>query len=141
MRKHVGVLALTLTIGCVAFAKNPAPGIVDLKAADGTPLKATYFAVAKPGPGVLLLHQINRDRKSWGPLAAQLAAAGINTLTLDLRGFGESGKRLEKLTDAERSMYRSAWPDDVAVALEYLSSQPGVDHNLIGAGVRLQFVL
>ena len=31
--KHVGVLVLTLTIGCVAFAQNRASRIVDLKAA------------------------------------------------------------------------------------------------------------
>ena len=117
MRKRVGVLVLMLASGWVAFAQNPAPRIVDLKAADGTPLKATYFAAARPGPGVLLLHQINRDRKSWDPVAAQLAAAGMNTLTLDLRGFGESGTRLDKLTDAERSKYRRGWPDDVDVAL------------------------
>src|SRR4051794_39401592 len=134
MRKHEGVLVLMLTIGCAAFAQNSAVRIVDLKAADGTALKATYFAAAKPGPGVLLLHQINRDRKSWDPVAAQLAAAGIHTLTLDLRGFGESGTRLEKLTDAERSKYRRGWPDDVDAALEYLSSQPGVDHKLVAAG-------
>ena len=35
---------------------NNAPRIVDLKTPDGTLLKATYFAAAKPGPGVLLLH-------------------------------------------------------------------------------------
>src|SRR5438445_12692786 len=134
MSKRVGVLVLMLATGCVAFAQNPAPRIIDLKAADGTTLKATYFAAARPGPGVLLLHQINRDRKSWDPVAAQLAAAGIHTLMLDLRGFGESGTRLEKLTDAERSRYRRGWPDDVDVALEYLSSQPGVDHKLIGVG-------
>jgi pimeloyl-ACP methyl ester carboxylesterase len=134
MRKHVGVFVLMLSISCVAFAQNPAPRIVDLRAADGTPLKATYFAAAKLGPGVLLLHQINRDRKSWDPVAAQLAATGIHTLMLDLRGFGESGTRLEKLTDAERSKYRRGWPDDVDAALEYLSSQPGVDHKLIGVG-------
>src|ERR1700757_3551341 len=99
MRKCVGVLLVTFTIGCVAFAQSPAPRIVDLKAADGTPLKASFFAAAKPGPGVLLLHQINRDRKSWDQVAAQLAAAGIHTLTLDLRGFGESGTGLEQLTD------------------------------------------
>jgi formylglycine-generating enzyme required for sulfatase activity/dienelactone hydrolase len=134
MRKHVGVLVLTLTIACVAFTQNTAPRIVDLKAADATLLKGTYFPAGKPGPGVVLLHQINRDRKSWDPLATQLAAAGINTLTIDMRGFGESGTRLEKLTDAERSKYRRGWPDDIDVALEYLSSQPGVDHNLIGLG-------
>src|SRR5579864_5853047 len=68
-----------------------APRIVDLRASDGTVLKASYFAAAKPGPGVLLLHQSNRDRKSWDGEAAQLAAAGFNTLTLDMRGLGESG--------------------------------------------------
>jgi hypothetical protein len=53
-------LLLTLAFSLAAFAQSPpAPRVVDLKAADGTPLKATYFAVAKPGPGVLLLHQSN----------------------------------------------------------------------------------
>jgi dienelactone hydrolase len=132
MRKCIGVFALT-AIASVALAQ-PAPRVVDLTAADGMPLKATYFAAEKPGPGVLLLHQINRDRKSWDAVAAQLAAAGINTLTLDLRGFGESGTRLEKLTDAERSKYRRAWPEDVDVALGYLTSRPGVDHSRIATG-------
>src|SRR5271169_2344515 len=67
------------------------PRVVDLKASDGTMLKASYFAAAKPGPGVLLLHQSNRTRRAWDELAEQLAAAGINTLTLDMRGYGESG--------------------------------------------------
>jgi alpha-beta hydrolase superfamily lysophospholipase len=71
--------------------QSPAARVVELKASDGTMLKATYFASAKAGPGVLLLHQSNRTRKAWDELAAQLAAIGINTLTLDLRGFGESG--------------------------------------------------
>src|ERR1700693_4127575 len=72
-----------------------APRVLDLKADDSTVLKASYFAAAKPGPGVLLLHQSNRTRKSWDELAGQLAAAGINTLTLDMRGFGESGGKLK----------------------------------------------
>jgi pimeloyl-ACP methyl ester carboxylesterase len=134
MGKRTGVFLLMFATGCLAFAQNPAPRTVDLKAADGTTLKASFFAAAKPGPGVLLLHQINRDRKSWEPVAVQLAAAGVHTLTLDLRGFGESGTRLAKLTDAERSNYRLGWPGDVDAALEYLRSQPGVDHNLIGTG-------
>src|ERR1700732_1940559 len=75
----------------------PAARVVDLKASDGTVLKASYFAAAKPGPGVLLLHQINRTRRGWDDVAAQLAAAGINTLTLDMPGFGESGSPYTKL--------------------------------------------
>jgi pimeloyl-ACP methyl ester carboxylesterase len=130
----LGLIVLTLTIGCLASAQNPAPRIVDLKAADGTPLKATYFAAAKFGPAVLLLHQNTRTRKSWESVAAQLAAAGIHTLTLDLRGFGESGTPMAKLTADARENYRRSWPDDVDAALQYLGSQPGVDHNVIGAG-------
>src|SRR5436190_18908122 len=108
----------------------PVPRTVDLKTSDGVMLKATYFAAAKPGPGVLLLHQSNRTRKSWDQLASQLAAAGFNTLTLDLRGFGESDK---KLTDAEQGK-RRGWPDDVDAALQYLIAHPGVNRDMIGLG-------
>jgi len=34
----------------------PAPRMVDLTEADGTTLRATYFA-HEPGPGMLLFHQ------------------------------------------------------------------------------------
>src|SRR5215831_13195006 len=93
---------------CVAFGQNnaassstggeqqrPAERVVDLRAADGTILKATYFAAANLGPGVLLFHQSNRDRKSWDEVAQQLAATGMNVLTVDSRGHGESGGKYD----------------------------------------------
>jgi dienelactone hydrolase len=113
----------------------PAPRVVDLKASDGTVLRASYFAAAKPGPGVLLLHQFNRTRDSWDGVARQLAAAGINTLTLDMRGFGESGGAPNtKLTDAERAKVRAMRPGDVDTAFQYLVSQAGVKRGVIGVG-------
>lgn len=99
--------------------------VVDLKSSDGTPLKATYRAAAKCGPGVLLLHQSNRDRKSWDGVAEHLAAAGFNTLALDLRGYGESGGNGGDFKQM---------PEDVDGALEFLMSQPGVDAHVIGCG-------
>lgn len=36
--------------------QSPSARVVALTASDGTVLKASYFAAAKPGPGVLLLH-------------------------------------------------------------------------------------
>src|ERR1700722_16538351 len=87
---------------------------VDLTASDGTLLKASYFPAVKPGPGVLLLHQINRTRKAWDGLASQLAAAGINTLTLDMRGLGDSGGvPAEKWSSRERAQLRKHSPDDI----------------------------
>src|SRR5205085_5283853 len=76
----------------VSPSQQPQPGrAVDLKASDGTILKTSYFAAAKPGPAVMLYHQSNRTRKEWDMIARQLAAAGINTLTAELRGHGETG--------------------------------------------------
>jgi pimeloyl-ACP methyl ester carboxylesterase len=109
---------------------SPAARIVDLKASDGTHLKASYFAALKPGPGVLLLHQANRERRVWDELAARLAAAGINTLTLDMRGHGES----DQPTDAERKRQSGGWPGDIDTAFEYLLTQPGVRRDVIGLG-------
>jgi dienelactone hydrolase/uncharacterized damage-inducible protein DinB len=115
-------------------AQQPsAPRVVDLKASDGAILKASYFAAAKPGPGVLLLHQGNRTRQSWDDLAGRLAAAGINTLTLDMRGFGESGGTRQTWTRQE-SPARKRWADDIDTAWHYLVSQPGVSGDAIGLG-------
>lgn len=133
--KHAVALVI-LSIGCSAFAQNPpAPRVVDLKTADGLELRATFFPAPKLGPGVLLVHQVNRDRKSWQGVAVQLANAGINTLTLDMRGIGESGgTRWSKLTDAELDEHWRGWPEDVDTALEFLRSQPGVNREMIGLG-------
>src|SRR5438045_6628462 len=93
--------------------------VVDLKTPGGTILKGTYFAAAKPGPGVLLFHQSNRTRKSWDDVARQLAAAGINTLTVD--------------TDPNKTR-KQRWPGELDAALEFLVSQPGVNRDVVGIG-------
>src|ERR1700732_4293804 len=122
-----------LTCGVSAWS---AERVVDLTAGDGAKLKATYFAAAKPGPGVLLLHQCNRQRKIWDGLAQQLAAAGINVLTLDYRGYGESGgDRFDKLPPQEAAQIQAEkWPGDIDTAFQYLVSQPGVTRDVIGVG-------
>lgn len=109
--------------------------VVDLTATDGTHLKATYFSADKPGPGVLLLHQCNRQRKVWDDLAQQLTAAGINVLTLDYRGFGESGGvPLDKATPQQAQELQAKWPSDIDLALKYLEDQPNVKRDTIGVG-------
>jgi dienelactone hydrolase len=110
--------------------------MVDLTAPDGTKLKATYFDAGKPGPGVLLLHQCNRDRKVWDGLATQLSGAGINVLTVDNRGFGESGgtPHAQLEPQQEAAVETEKWPGDFDIAIQYLESQPGVARDAIGVG-------
>jgi dienelactone hydrolase len=114
----------------------PPPKVVSLTAFDGTILKATYFASSKPGPGVLLLHQCNQQRKLWDPLGESLAASGISVLIFDYRGYGESGGTPhDKLTPQEQNKIQTeTWPSDIDVAFQYLLAQPGVVRNRIGAG-------
>src|SRR5579864_4721764 len=116
-------LVLSLFILGAAFVARPAdaqqtpePRVVDLPATDGVVLKGTYFSAGKEGPGVLLLHQCNMQRHAWDGLAAEMAASGINVLTFDFRGFGESGGvNAYKLStpQAVNEMQSATWHDDV----------------------------
>jgi formylglycine-generating enzyme required for sulfatase activity/dienelactone hydrolase len=119
-----GLLLATPSAARAQQSQPPGPRVVDLNSADGTILKATYFPAGKPGPGVVLFHQNNRTRKSWDGVARQLAAAGINTLTVDGRGHGESGGRRED--------YLQNLQTDAEASFQFLISQPGVQRDLIG---------
>jgi dienelactone hydrolase len=136
-RRVFSPVLVTVLIALTCAAK-PAPGprTVQLTAPDGSNLKATYFAAGKSGPGVLLLHQCNQTRKAWDDLAQRLAASGLNVLTVDYRGFGESGGTSDnQLTPQQRvQVVSEKWPGDIDKALQYLASQPGVKHDIVGVG-------
>jgi dienelactone hydrolase len=133
---HIFFLSAALVFARAASAESTksASHVVDLKSADGTILKASYFASAKPGPGVLLFHQSNRTRKSWGDVARQLANAGINTLTIDMRGHGETGGKYDNWNDPNREQAKQQWQADIDAAFQYLISQSGVNRDVIGLG-------
>src|SRR5438477_6355801 len=118
--KHFFFLsALSVAMSLFATPAKGASHDVDIKKPDETILKGTYFAAAKPGPGVLLFHQSNRTRKSWDDVARQLAAAGINVLTVD--------------TDPNKTR-KQRWPGELDAAFEYLVSQSGVKRDVVGIG-------
>ncbi len=122
----LAVLACAVSATRAQQLPPPRPQAVDLKAADGIWLKATYFRAAEPGPGVLLFHQSNRTRTSWDDLARQLAAAGISALALDSRAHGESGGTREDVLQKTQA--------DMETAFQFLISQPGVQRDVIGSG-------
>jgi len=108
---------------------------VSLKAPDGTSLKATYSSPGKPGPGIVLLHMCNSQRKAWTHLAELLTAQGFHTIALDYRGFGESGGgSLDGLDPGERRQFvQEKWPGDIDAAFDFLVAQTGVDRSRVGA--------
>jgi dienelactone hydrolase len=127
-------LAFVLLIASSAATAQPAPRDVDITAPDGTRLKATYFAAAQPGPAVLLMHMCVTTRTAWEPVARQLRDVGISALTIDNRGFGESGgPRFESSPDVRRQL-NEKWPGDFDAAFAWLVAQSGVDKSRIGAG-------
>jgi dienelactone hydrolase len=135
--RSVPVLVLALLVAATSSAQQiSSPQVVSLHTPDGTVLKGTYFASGKPGPGVLLLHQCNQQRKLWDVLGERLASLGINVLTFDYRGFGESGGiSHDKLTPEEESKIQTeTWPSDIEIAFEYLLTQPEVARERIGVG-------
>jgi dienelactone hydrolase len=135
MFRPMVLLWLLSMAATAAFAQAPPPKDVDITAPDGVKLRATFFAAAKPGPGVLLLHMCSTTRKSWEPVAKGLSEAGINALTVDNRGFGESGgPRFEGASQEVTKQLQEKWPGDFDAAFQYLLSQAGVDRARMGAG-------
>jgi dienelactone hydrolase len=135
--RSLPVLVLALLVAATSAAQQiSSPRVVSLHTPDGTVLKGTYFASRKPGPGALLLHQCNQQRKLWDVLGERLALSGINVLTFDYRGFGESGGILhDKLTpEEENKIQTEVWPSDIELAFQYLLAQPGVAGGRIGVG-------
>src|SRR5207302_5007057 len=110
--------------------------VVDLTAPDGLKLKGTFSATAASGPGVLLLHQCNRQRKVWDDLARRMTAAGMNVMTVDLRGYGDSeGTPIDKLAPEEINVvFNEKMPLDVETAYKFLVAQPTVSAGILVVG-------
>lgn len=129
------LIGFLLFSASLASSQTPSHKDIDISASDGTNLRATFFSAGKPGPGVLLFHMCNTTRRSWEPVAVGLSQAGINALTIDNRGFGESGgPRFDQGTPEVKKELNDQWPADFDVAYQFFVSQTGVDKTRIAAG-------
>ena len=87
------------------------------------------FLGKRPAPAVVMIHMLQRSRRDWDAAAAQLAAAGIGALTIDLRGHGESvGAAGQDL---------AAMVQDVKAARRFLSTRSDVQGRIGLAGASL----
>jgi dienelactone hydrolase len=120
------ILAIAAALACAAgLSAEVQKKDIEIKAADGVTLKGNYFSAGRSGPAMLLIHQCNMDRHAWDGLAEDLASHGINVLTFDNRGFGESGG-----SKADRQK----WAADVDAAYAALLAEKGVDATRIAVG-------
>lgn len=140
MWKWISVLLLTILVLTGMNAAQEGEGddsdttarsisyVVTTEAEDGLILVADYFHMADGRPTVLLLHQLYTTRRSWQPLIQPLLDAGYNILNVDVRGYGDTGGRIN-WTQAVA---------DVQTWLHWLRAQPGVDGghiSLIGSSM------
>jgi len=87
------VAALVVVTGSVnGYVNSPVARadtvMVDL--GDGHQLASIVTTTEGSSASVLLMHQCNRDQRMWNPVVEKLNAAGISTMTVDFRGFGDS---------------------------------------------------
>jgi pimeloyl-ACP methyl ester carboxylesterase len=123
MRFRITLALAALPLFSTALSAEVEKRDVDITAADGFVLKATYFSPGTPGPAVLLIHQCNMTRRAWDDFGEALATAGFHVLAPDLRGFGDSG----------RTRTPSKWAGDLDAALQYLLAGDGVDRGRVAA--------
>lgn len=121
------IVMLLLAITSYTFAQD-VPQRVEVPAADGLALIGDFYGTDSPAPAVLLMHMYGRNRGDWEPLISPLLEAGYAVLTVDLRGFGETGSN----EDWE------AATGDVQTWLNWLREQPNVRPeavSIIGASI------
>lgn len=126
--------------------------MVRLITRDRLQIQASYFAPRKSkekAPGVVLVHDAGSDRTVLEGMAESLQKRGFGTLTLDLRGHGESVTESQNWEAMDESARVSAWTfasRDVAAAMGYLRDQKEI-HSAkltvigIGAGCNLALTL
>lgn len=83
----------------------------------------------------LLLNKAAGNRAVYGDLARELAARGVGSLRLDLRGHGESvnlGRFQAPFDDAALALIRGT-ENDIAAGYRFLRAEAGVDPDRLGA--------
>lgn len=115
----------TLLVGLM-MATTATAGVISLRAADGTPIKAEQSG--NGDRGVVLVHSQGRDRSDWSTFAEKLSDHGFNVVALDLRGHGESSGP-EVLGEADYA----AMVQEVEAAAGYLRQKGAQSVTVIGA--------
>jgi len=108
--------------------------LVKLKTKDGVDIVGDYYPAPDFNVGVLMLHMMPADRKSFFAFAEKVQRAGWQGLAIDFRGHGESqggpsGYQLFKDEEHQKSIL------DVEAGAEFLKSKGVKEIYLVGASI------
>lgn len=107
---------------------------------DGWTISAAYRPAAKGNATVVLAHGVGSSAAEWARFAEALAAKGVGTLALDLRGHAASRRGPPGSTDYTGFDARLSWPaaaEDLRAAAAWLKSKgvPGESVAFGGASI------
>ena len=147
-RKSLITLLLSFATS-LAFAQTTRT--VRLETADDVGIIGTYYPTDQPHvPAALLVHSVLRDRGVWTDFATLLQRNGIAALAIDLRGHGESTRKLTADGPVKIDMRNLSGRDyqdmllDVEAAVDWLQTQPEIDKKriaLIGESLGANVIL
>jgi len=121
-------------------AKNPGAASstdVEMTTTDGIKITGTFYNAgnANDAPGILLVHQLGKDRSTYSDFQKALAEKGFMSLAIDLRGHGGSTQNgtLEFGKFTKEEWMKAA--NDIDSGIEYLMSQTSAGIGIVGASI------
>jgi len=124
---------MPVTAAAVALAAVQA---VTFATKDGWTIAASYRPASKGAATVVLAHGVGASSAEWARFASALAAKGVGTLALDLRGHAASRNGPPGSTDFTGFDAHGRWPDaaeDLRAAAAWLKAK-GVPDSRIAFG-------
>jgi len=152
MSRRVPAFLLACLLGArITVAADPGGRPARFATTDNVAIAGSFYEPARgPSPAVILLHSLGRSRSQWNQFAPTLQRNGIAALAIDLRGHGESTRRVTsggELELAFAGFKPSDYEDmqfDVDAAVNWLTQHPGVDSRrvaIIGSSVSANVAL
>ena len=150
MRTSALVFLLAATVPALAASEQTSRNI-RVTTPDDVGIVGTYYPAESPtAPAILLLHDLGQSRTNWAAFATLLQENGFAALAIDLRGHGDSNRRLTatgaELLDAHAFVPRD-FQDmliDVNSVANWLENQPGANPSktaVIGSGLGANLAL
>jgi dienelactone hydrolase len=133
-----------LNAGCFAGATRE----VIFTTRDSVSIYGTLYTPETQGksPGLVLLHMLRQKRKDWDDFARDAVKMGFVVLAIDLRGHGQSVRRVDRILDPRQfsNAEFAKMVEDVRAAVEGLRTQEDVDDgqiSLVGASLGANLAL